>query len=455
MLEPLSNNDWTPARAAHLLGRAAFGGTPKDVLRLHAMGLDRAVDSLLDAPDDADLFPPPEGLKPVDPEALKRSLRGTDEEKQAALRMLRKESREQIVNLRSWWLNRMRWGTAPAREKAVLFWHGHWATSVEKVKIPYAIWQQNETFRRLSMGDFEPLAQAVSQDPAMIRYLDLQQSKRGQPNENFAREVMELFTLGEGHYSEQDIREAARAFTGYRIDPSTMQFRFAPWQHDEGMKEFFGFEGAFSGEDIVAMLSANPQCSRFIARKTWTFYAAENPPEPLVGELARQYRASGMIFRQLLGLIFRSREFHAETVMRSQIKGPIQWLVQACKELEIPLPDQMEGILRDLGQVPFAPPNVKGWDGGKSWISSATLLRRYNMAGNLVKTQTLDVDAILPGNLAPERAGQIIGQRLFGGSLPEPLRDQFSAFLQTHPNGKAARRDLIHLMMSTPYYQLT
>ncbi len=456
MLEPLDKPGWTPGAAAHLLCRAGFGGTPAEVRALHARGLNEAVDSLLDAPEDSDLFPAPSASTPEDLTQRRESLKGkTEEQKREIQSLIRREDQSRMSELRAWWLNRMRWSPSPAREKAVLFWHGHWATSVEKVRSPFAMWQQNETLRAHSLGDFEGLAQEVSQDPAMVRYLDLEQSKRDLPNENFARELMELFTLGEGHYGEEDIQEAARAFTGYRINPKNQQFLFVERQHDNGVKSFFGFEGRFSGEDIVGFLVADPQCARFLARKLWTFYAAENPPSKLVEALAQSYRQSQMDLRKFLGTLFRSREFYSPDVVRKQIKSPVQWLVQACRELSLPLPQDSSGILRQLGQTLFAPPNVKGWDGGRSWISSATLLLRYNIAGNLVRSSALDPDAILPPTLSPEAACQSLGERLFHFTMTDGLRNQFLAFLNEHPADKKFRRDLIHLMMSTPDYQIT
>jgi len=456
VLEPLDKSAWTPAAAAHLLSRAGFGGTPEEVLALHAKGLDGAVASLLDVPDDSDLFPPPSASTPHDYLELHRQLKGKSEvEKRAVQAKIRKEDQTLMADLRSWWLNRMRWSPFPAREKATLFWHGHWATSVEKVKDPFAMWQQNETLRAHALGRFEPMAREISRDPAMMRYLDLVQSKREQPNENFARELMELFTLGEGHYTEDDIRESARAFTGYKVHPKTRQFLFIEQQHDSGVKSFFGFEGKFSGDDIIGFLVADPSCARFLSRKIWSFYASENPPAPLVETLAETYRKHHLNTRELLATIFRSREFYSPTVVRRQIKGPVQWLVQSSKELGIPLPTEANGMLRQLGQMPFAPPNVKGWDGGRAWISSSTLLLRYNLAGNIVDAGTVDPDRILPPSSDTATACDIIGQRLFQFSMTEELRKKFLSYFEEHPTGTNARRDLIHLMMSTPDYQLT
>lgn len=456
MLKPLEKSNWTPAAAAHLLSRAGFGGTPDEVLALHAKGMDGAVASLLEAPDDSDLFPPPSASVPQNILELRMQLKGKSEQEKRALQsVIRREEYRKMADLRAWWLNRMRWSPFPAREKAVLFWHGHWATSIEKVKDAFAMWQQNETLRACALGRFEPMVREISRDPAMMRYLDLSQSKREQPNENFARELMELFTLGEGHYTESDIHESARAFTGYRINPQTLQFTFADWQHDEGEKSFFGFKGNFSGDDIIGFLTADPQCARFLSRKLWVFYASGNPSKELVDALAETYRALHLNTGELLGTIFRSREFYGPDVVRKQIKSPVQWIVQATKELKIPLPSGTDGMIRQLGQTPFAPPNVKGWDGGRAWISSATLLLRYNMAGNIVEGPGVDPDKILPPSLDANAACDTIGQRLFQFSMNGTLQKQFLSYLSDHPPEKNVRRDLIHLMMSTPDYQLT
>lgn len=456
MLEPLNKSGWTLAAAAHLLSRAGFGGCPAEVRALHAKGMDGAVDSLLGAPDDSDLFPPPSASTPQNLLEQRTMLQQKSEEQRKAMEAeIRRTEQQRMADLRFWWLNRMRWSPFPAREKAVLFWHGHWATSVEKVKNSFAMWQQNETLRAHALGRFEPMAQEISRDPAMMRYLDLVQSKRGQPNENFARELMELFTLGEGHYTEEDIRESARAFTGYRINPENQQFVFAERQHDDGLKTFFGFEGNFSGTDIVGFLASDPQCSKFLCRKLWTYYAAENPSQNLVDALGEAYRKEHLDTNRLLRVIFRSREFYGPDIVHSQIKSPVQWLVQACKELEIPLPRDSGGILQQLGQTLFAPPNVKGWEGGRSWISSATLLLRYNIAGKIVRQEGLDPDKILPPELDGRTACEVIGSRLFHFSMNPALQKSFLSFLSDHPPGKNVRRDLIHLMMSTPDYQLT
>jgi uncharacterized protein (DUF1800 family) len=335
------------------------------------------------------------------------------------------------------------------------------------------------------------LTKAISRDPAMMIYLDLPQSRREHPNENWARELMELFTVGIGNYTEQDVRESARAFTGYRLDLATQRFRFAPNQHDAGAKNFQGRAGNFNGDDIIDILTKQPACAEFIGRKICRYFIEDEPSVQLVNLVAERMRAHNFEMKPLLWEIFCSEEFYSERVMRSQIKSPTQFIVQSCKVLgcELPAPHIAQNAMRQMGQILFAPPNVKGWDGGKSWISTSTLLFRNNFANYLING-----DAILPG--AIKRQGGDLGFRAgAGGTLAEevhrvpidvnkivrpevrenpekliaelsrrvlqtepPARDAvtFSKFLEERDASAedATIRGLIHLMMSTPLYQL-
>ncbi len=368
--------------------------------------------------------------------------------------------RQQGVQLRQWWLIRMRESPNPAREKATLFWHGHWATGIRKVKDPFLMHQQNETLRALALGPFPRLAKEITRDPAMILYLDLQTSSAKNPNENFAREVMELFTLGEGNYSETDIAEAARAFTGYRINRETGGFRFQAREADGKTKTVLGKTGPHSGDDVIDILVATPRCAEFLAGKLWSFYAGSPPSEPLQKALGAEYRRHGMETGKLLRTIFCSREFHSPEVVRRQIKSPVQWLVQSCKQLEIPLPaaKQSRTLLSNLGQTLFDPPNVKGWDGGRAWISSSTLLVRYNAAGHLVRGaggERPDIDKLVPPAQSPEQTADSLAWRIFQAPMPPALRKRTLDFLSENGTSSSTRRDLLQLLMATPEYQLT
>jgi uncharacterized protein (DUF1800 family) len=389
---------------------------------------------------------------------------------------------------------------APLREKMVLFWHDHFATSAQKVKNPALMLKQNDLFREFALGDFKQLTHRVLKDPAMMLYLDVQNSKKGKPNENFAREVMELFTLGEGEYGEEDIREAARAFTGYTVNRFNGQVSHAKYQWDSGSKTLLGKTGPFKGEDVIDLIFEQPAVAEYLPSKLWTFFVEDEPPQVVVKDLAKTFRKSGFQIEPVLREIFLSRAFYDATVIRNQIKSPIQFLIQMCKELEL------EGLPRgyattsqqQLGQVLFAPPNVAGWDWGRAWISTNTLLTRYNIAGVVTKGAAPakgveedgdsmmmsmaeggrgaamlsrmvrrsmdqwdgpDYERIAPRDLREDPAGLVdaLMDRLFQA---DPGPRQRAAFVEYATSKKGVVftnhevAELCHLMMSTPHYQL-
>ncbi len=249
----LPNSKWNEATAAHLLNRAAFGGTPAEIEALRKKGLAAAVRDFVEVRGETANVPPPMWVHPRNIQAQRMEIKAAKdrgENFQSKARQVRLMEGDEIVDLRRWWLDRMLNGPAPLLEKMTLFWHGHFATSAQKVQDAYWMWLQNDTLRRNAFGNFATLVKKISRDPAMMIYLDLQQSRKEHPNENWARELMELFTVGIGNYSEQDIRESARAFTGYRIDMTTQQFRFVPFQQDREPKSFMGKTGNLNGDDM-------------------------------------------------------------------------------------------------------------------------------------------------------------------------------------------------------------
>jgi uncharacterized protein (DUF1800 family) len=351
------------------------------------------------------------------------------------------------------------------------------------------MWRQNDLFRRLGMGNWLQLLIEAAKDPAMLIWLDQAQSRKEHPNENFAREVMELFTLGEGHYSERDVTEAARALTGWSYDRMTQSFVARPLWHDQGAKTIFGRTGNFNGADFLQMLVDQPRSAPFITCKLWSFFAGQPPAEELATALAAAFRRSGNEFKPLLRTMFLSEEFYSPTVLRNQVKSPVQWLVGSVRVLERSLPPPLvcEALTRNLGQDLFAPPNVKGWDGGLSWITTNTLLARYNGAATLVEgnlasaaggmvanrsnanrqlTRRLnqarigaaDVDKLLTERERADTAVLIaaLERRLLQGRLtPEQdkvLREYLAGQQQLD---EGAILNAIRLVMSTPEYQLT
>ena len=374
---------WSPEAAAHLLRRAAFGGTPEDAEVLAVPGLDGAVDRLL--AEDGRGLPSPPVTDPAE-YLRRRELRAARRRESAGSRMesgaFERSMRETFDALRTWWLERMRAGGAGVQEKLTLFWHGHFATSQTKVRFNHLMLGQNEMFRRLGTGPFRELCAAMARDPAMLVWLDGRQSQGKAPNENFAREILELFTLGEGHYTEEDIREAARCFTGWTVNPDNGDSMFVARRHDDGRKKLFGKTGKFGAADAVEVICAQPRCAEFLAAKLWEFYAYPQPAPELVKALAAHYRAHDLRTSELLRMIFTHPEFYAPRARATQVKSPVQWMVQAARETGRQLlpPGVALPLAAELGQNLFMPPSVKGWDGGTAWINSATLIRRSNTA---------------------------------------------------------------------------
>ena len=482
---------WDFTTAAHLLNRAGFGGVPMEIGRLAVMSPAQAVSWLVDYERIPDNTTNPAWAQP-DPERAERlraARNASPEERRKLVQEMQKNQREQIVELRAWWLQRMACGPRPLQEKMTLFWHGHFATSAEKVRDAYLMWRQNDLFRRLGTGNWLELLVAVAKDPAMLIWLDQAQSRKEHPNENFAREVMELFTLGEGHYTEKDVTEAARALTGWSYDRLDEDFTERPMWHDRGEKTIFGQTGYFDGQDFLELLVARPQAARFISAKLWNFFAGTPPSPELTDALAATFREAGNQFKTLLRTMFLSQEFYAPSIIRNQVKSPVQWLVGSVRMLERPLPPPLvcTGLTRNLGQDLFAPPNVKGWDGGLSWITTNTLLARYNEAATLLQG---DVAPVAGGALANRpnanrqfvrRMAQLrIGAVDAGKLFTEKQRESVDALLpalerrllqaQFKPEQEKVLRDYlggqpeltdsailnaIRLAMSTPEYQLT
>jgi uncharacterized protein (DUF1800 family) len=490
MLRPLASEKWNFTTASHLLNRAGFGGPPAEIEELVALGPEEAVSRFVDYEKIPDSTPDPEWAKP-NPERMEivmKARQAGEEERRKLLREQQQEQRRHIVELRRWWLERMASGPRPFQEKMTLFWHGHFATSMDKVRSAYLMWRQNDLFRRMATGNWRELLVEVSKDPAMLIWLDQAQSRKEHPNENFAREIMELFALGEGHYTEKDISEAARALTGWSYDRQAQKFIERPFWHDRGLKTIFGEQGNFDGEDFLGLVVAQPQAARFITAKLWNFFAGEMPSENLTNELARLFRQANNNFKPVVRAMFRSEEFYAEALIRNQVKSPVQWLVGSVRMLERELPPPLIcfGLTRNLGQDLFAPPNVKGWDGGLSWITTNNLLARYNEAAALVQGDMslagagmfpnrpnapmqieqrmknfpvgrVDVTKLFTEKERHDKEALIpaLEKRLLQTQLKPKQEAALREFLDSKPElDNEAIRTAIRLVMSTPEYQL-
>ena len=494
MLKPLSSDRWNYELAAHLLNRAGFGGSPDEIQQLADLSHDKAVASLLDYERIPDSTPDPVWAKP-DPDRMRQirevNQHGTPEEKKQMQQQESKLQYARMIELRGWWLNRMAKGPRPFQEKMVLFWHGHFATSFEKVRDAYYMWRQNELFRRLATGNWQQLLMDAGKDPAMLIWLDQAQSRRPHPNENYARENMELFSLGKGHYTEKDVTEGARALTGWSLDRINQRYIYRPFFHDDGIKTFLGRTGNLDGDDVIAQIIAQPQSAKFITAKIWNYFAGQPPSDELNDALAAVLRESRNNFKLFLRVMFRSEEFYDPSIVRNEVKSPVDWLVSSVRMLECDLPPAIIswGMLRQLGQDLFAPPNVKGWDGGITWITTNTLLARYNDAATLVQGTfpqlAADDFARKPGGAGGKKIEKIAQRVHIGGVNVEKIltpderadKDLLVAslehrLLQSDLQGdqEKALRDfldsktklndadiltVIRLVMSTPQYQVT
>jgi uncharacterized protein (DUF1800 family) len=359
--------------ARHLLNRTGFGATDAEITRYATLEREEAVDRLLEGTRTEASVTPPEFVDaPFEPYYRLRNM--TQEQRMAQQRQRARESFE----LRAWWLREMIETSSPLTERMTLFWHNHFATSQQKVRSPQLMYRQNALLRRESAGNFATLLHAIGKDPAMLVYLDNAQNRKQAPNENFAREVMELFTLGEGHYSEHDIKEAARAFTGWSIDRETGEFTYRRVWHDYGEKTVLGRTGRMDGDDVIDTLLARPQTARFIAAKVWREFVSPTPDAAEVSRWAEVFREARYEVKPLLRAVLTSDAFWSDANRGALVKSPVDLVVGTLRTFGIRPVDLRPAVFAcaALGQNPFAPPNVKGWPGGDAWIDSATLLGR-------------------------------------------------------------------------------
>jgi len=383
---PIPQTQFDSYNAAHLLWRAGFGGTWEDAVSLAQVGLKGAVDKLVDFPGAKETAPPDFVTPPESDAAFQQRIRGLDKEARSSERQKREEGeRGKITDLKFWWLTRMLTTEHPLEEKMTLFWHSHFASSFnEKIEACYPMWLQNDMFRRNALAPFPVLLGKVIRDPAMLVWLDNAESRGGRPNENFARELMELFTLGVGNYGENDVKAAARSLTGYTIDRETWTFHFNPEWHDAGQKTYLGQTGAWDGDDVVRIITSQQASARFMARKYLEFFVYQNPEPDLLETAAALYRDSAP--GPFLHALFESEVFYSAKAKDSIVKSPVVLAIGALKAMRVPVPEKevLADALRLMGQDLFFPPDVNGWPGGMAWINSNMLLVRYNFANFLL-----------------------------------------------------------------------
>ncbi len=402
-LTPIGPQDWSPGRAAHLLERAGFGGTPEEVARLAAMSPQAAVRRLvyhkqivndLPAFDESGVHDSALEPFPASRPAATDLARDTGESmgikvKPAGNRRLQpvanrffywlRASRLETNRVAYWWANRMLATNRPLEEKMALFWHGHFATSEEKVRDYRKMLKQNELFRAHGTGNFRELLIKVAQDPAMLAFLDAGVNVKGAPNENFAREIMEMFSMGVGNYSETDIREAARAFTGWNF--VNLDFVFTPEKHDNTTKTFFGKQGNFNGVNIIDLILEKPVTAEYVAGRLYGFFVREDLPPALKAKLGAKFRKSNYEIAPLLETMFLSRDFYSQASVATHIKSPVELVISTYRKMglkEVPGVPDFNDVTEMLGQKLLFPPTVAGWAIGKSWITPGLLLARGN-----------------------------------------------------------------------------
>jgi uncharacterized protein (DUF1800 family) len=432
----------------HLLRRAGFGATPTELEYYQSKGYEKTLDELLH------------------PERIDNSALD-------ALIASQNFDFTRIEDLKRWWLFRMCFTKRPLEEKLSLFWHGHFATSNRKVNNPYGMYLQNLAFRKYGMSNFSDLLLAVSKDPAMIIWLDNQQNRKGNPNENYAREIMELFSLGIGNYSETDIKEAAKAFTGWQTKNSV--FVFNTKEHDQSTKTVLGSSGNFNGDDIVQIVSSQPAAARFLSRKLVAFFVSDNPDPEMVKDLASVYMKEKGDMRAVLKGLFTHPGFKSEGAFHAKVKSPAELVVGTIKTLQVQnLDGDLTASMSRMGQSLFEPPTVKGWDGGNAWISTNTMMERFNFATRITQ-QKFDA---MEGYISPSEmvANQGLTNArtmvdyfvavLLDGDMPSSARGDLVKYVSSDFAGKpiaaipddklldAKLRGLVHLIMTMPTYQL-
>ena len=370
--------------ARHLLNRTGFAASAADIAVFAKLSRADAADRLLKSFQPVATQSPPAWVNepPIPPVRLRDM---TTEQRQAEQR----KNFERALELREWWFREMLTTSSPLTEKMTLFWHNHFATSQQKVRFTPLMYRQHVMLRRNALGNFGAMLREVARDPAMLIYLDGANSRKEQPNENFAREVMELFTLGEGHYSEQDIKEAARAFTGWSVDRDTGQFMFRRGIHDYGSKTVLGKSGNFEGDQVIDILLKKPETARFVTRKLWREFVSPVADEIQVARLAGDFRDSGYNIAKLMRAMLIADAFYAPDNRAALIKSPVEFVLGTLKQFDIDAPNLRPFVNASalLGQNVFSPPNVKGWPGGEAWINSATLLGRKQLIDRLFRNE--------------------------------------------------------------------
>jgi uncharacterized protein (DUF1800 family) len=427
--------------AAHLLRRAGFGGTPAEIGRVVGTTAAQAVGALLALPATTSIAPLPEFVAAGHP-----------------------QRRAVILELQLWWLNRML-TASPLQEKMTLYFHGHF-TSRATPRFPWTTYDQNALFRQYALGNLRELTRQVSKGAAMLIYLNGAANVVAHPNENYARELMELFTLGVDNYTEQDVRESARAWTGWQVDRRDNLVSFNPALHDGGRKQFLGQTGDFDGDDIVNIIFEQPQCARFFAASLLNWFVYNDPEPVLVDSVAALLRKHDFELSPVVGTILRSNVFYSARAYRALIKSPVEFAIGTYKTLGLSeLDPSVLAALQQMGQRLFFPPTVAGWPGGQNWLTSGTMIARQNFLTRLLNSQTLSSSSWLRGlPVAPSTAAKQLSQNLLQSDVSPASLVEFESYLGGKGSAALASlsvenydqrvRGAVYLAMATPAFQL-
>jgi uncharacterized protein (DUF1800 family) len=462
-----AKDEWTAKWVAHLYRRAGFGPT-KDELRAGTnAGVEAAVNQLFAAPKDT--VTRPQVIS--GPPAVNPTTGMPDASRQGAI-------------LQATWLQRLIDGVEPLREKMSLFWHNHFATSIKKVNDGSLMERQGELLFTHALGSFRQMIKEISRDPAMLVWLDSNQNVKSHPNENYAREVMELFTLGVGNYTEKDIRDAARAFTGWHT--SGGRFVMVHGEHDNGPKTVLSQSGDWGGDDVLRILLEQPVCATFLCRKLYQFFVNDNvtPPNAFLAPLADGFRKSDYDIALPVRTILRSKHFYSAYAYREKVKWPVEYAVGVVRMIGVGVtgritvnPYSLLGVMELMGQQLYAPPNVKGWEAGKSWLNTATVLARHNFAHSLVNgmgdlnehAKKFNLQTFFPavnplafvfkqGITDPAKIVDLFADLLLPGDLRPEVRTKLVAHIgDANPDTEtfAQRcRDAVFVLLTLPEYQL-
>lgn len=431
--EPTQSNPWSTRYAAHLYRRAGFGGTIRQIKDATDSGLNSALEKLFD-------------MSPAS---------AFEQEMEVAGRMVGQGADARALS--AWWLLRMSQTPVPLLEKMTLFWHGHFATGAEKVMDSRLMLAQNKLIRKDALGKVATLVTGISRDVAMLTYLDSTDNRKTRPNENYARELMELFCLGPGNYSEKDIKEIARCFTGWEIRRN--KFRFNQFQHDTGTKSFLGTRGVFDGDDAIRIVMEQPACARFIAKKLIRFFVfdGEEISDELAEPLAKQLRDTAFDIAAVLKTIFASRIFYSDQAIARKIKSPVELSIGTLRFFGASINmQQLANRLSELGQLPFYPPTVKGWDGGRTWINASTVLARANLISSIFSSGDTNFESGGLVEWGNQHISADVGKSLdwvsnFLLAVPLPVSSR------TLPNSFKTRQDALRLLNAVsaiPEYQM-